>query len=234
MSENLNRYLNRYYKAVTNSNQKDGNNEEVVFCNGVNGEKLCVKTVTGNVYMIQVSSLKQVLPTPTPNIKFKVGASVEFVYDYHPLAGESTTFGKIISCDVFFNNVTYSIQNFKDEMIKSYAEKAIRRVASLKTPTYSLNQKVGVVTVPAHNQFTDDIIENATIVQINPDFLQVTYSVRLDSGSTLSVKEYMIRKPLPPPRTSSQSRLDEQKFLRAEEERLIAQLAQIRMRLKNY
>ena len=223
----MSQYLNRYFSAVTSSNWKDGDYEEIVYCYGVKDGNLEVHTKNNTHHKLPITSIKKVLSPPNPVISFPIGSTVEYVYDYHWKDGEYTTFGVVTAHDSFYNDVTYTIKNYKDGMIKSYSASNVKRIATLSTPKYSLNQRVGVVTVFAANQFTDDIVENATIVAINPEFTKVTYTVKLDSGSTINVEEYAIRKPVPPPKTQKQ-------YLQDEEMRLMQQLEAVRQRMMRY
>ena len=228
----MSQYINKYYIAVTSSNWKDGDNEEIVFCHKMCNGNLCIRTYDGKEYSPPLSMIKRVLPNPAPVIAYPVGSNVEFEYDYHWKDGEYTTFGKIVSYHTFYNQVTYTIQNLKDNSIKEYDSLKIKRIVILKVPKYKIDQHVSVVTVYAQHQLADDIRENGYIIDVNPGFDRVIYTVKLDSGATKVVEEYSIGKALPPPKTPEQQRDDDAKYLRDEEERLMRQLEAVRARMK--
>lgn len=228
----MSQYINRYFIAVTSSNWKDGDYEETVLCDRMYNGNLCVHSKSGKEYIIPLSALKKVLPNPNPVITFPVGSNVEFVYDYHQIDGEYTTFGKIVSYRTFYNDVTYSIQNLKDNTIKEYYAYNVKKHVQLKVPKYAMDQRVSVVTVYAQHQLADDIRENGYIISVNLGFAETTYTVKLDSGATIVVKEYSVGKAIPPPKTPQQQRDDDAKYLRDEEERLMRQLEAVRARMK--
>jgi hypothetical protein len=196
------------------------------------GGNLNVRTKFGKVYTLPLSAIKKVLPTPVPVIAYPIGSNVEFEYEYHQLGGSYTTFGKIVSYRAFNNDVTYSIQNFKDNSVKEYSARDVKRHAQLKAPKYAKGQLVSVVTVYAQHQLADDIRENGIITAITPGFDKTTYTVKLDSGATKVVEEYSIGKALPPPKTHQQQREDDATYLREEEIRLLQQLEFVRTRMQ--
>lgn len=225
-------YINKYFTAVTSTNWRDGDYEETVYCYGMTGGNLNVRTKNGKEYVLPLSAFKKVLPTPAPVIAYPIGSNVEFQYDYHQIDGSYTTFGKIVSYRTFNNDVTYSIQNFKDNSVKEYCARDVKRHAQLKAPKYVKGQMVSVVTVYAQHQFDDNIRENGIITVVTPGFDKITYTVKLDSGATKVVEEYSIGKALPPPKTPQQQRADDAKYLREEEERLMRQLEAVRVRMQ--
>ena len=228
----MSQYLNRYYTAVTSTHWKDGEYDETVYCHGMTGGNLNVRNKGGREIVIPLSAIKQVLPNPAPVILYPVGSNVEFEYDYHQIDGGYTTFGKIISYRTFYNDVTYSVLNFKDNSVKEYAAYDIKRLANLKMPKYATGQCISVVTVYAQHQLADDIRENGIITTVTPGFDKTTYTVKLDSGATKVVEEYSIGKVLPPPKTPQQQRVDYAKFLHEEEERLMRQLEKVRAEMQ--
>lgn len=227
----MSQYINKYFNAVT-STCYQGDYEETVFCHGMSNGNLNVRAKGGSEYKLPLSAIKQVLPNPAPVIAYPIGSNVEFVYDYHWHDGEYTTFGKIMSYRTFYNDVTYSVQNFKDNSVKEYSARDIKRIANTKMPKYAKDQCISVVTVYAQHQLADDIRENGIIIAVTPGFDKVTYTVKLDSGATKVVEEYSIGKALPPPKTPQQQRADEAKYLRDEEARLMLQLEAVRARMQ--
>lgn len=226
-------YLNRYFKAVTSTNWKDGDYEEIVYCYDCADGNLKVLTKSGKDMSLPISAMKQVLPNPTPKIDFPVGYNVEYVYDYHWKDGEYTSFGKIMSIRVFYNDVTYDIHSIKDNSVKSYPAYNVKQIANLKNPRYAIGHHISIITVPAQNQFVDDIRENGVITAVNPEFTKVTYVVKLDSGATMCVEEYSIGKAIPQPKGVYPQQIpeDDEKYLKLEEERLMQQLQAIRARM---
>lgn len=228
----MSQYLNRYYNAITSTHWKDGEYEETVYCYGMTGGNLNVRTKHEKVYTIPLSAIKKVLPNPAPVIAYPIGSNVEFEYDYHQIDGSYTTFGKIVSCRTFYNDVTYSILNFTDNSVKEYSARDVKRHATLKDPKYAKGQLVSVTTVYAQYPLDDNIQENGIITDVTPGFLNTCYTVKLDSGVTKVVKEYSIQKVLPPPKTPQQQREDDAKYLREEEIRLLQQLEFVRTRMQ--
>lgn len=228
----MSQYLNRYLNAITFTNTKDGDYVETVFCHSFNNDKIHVYNKNKKEYILPFSAIITVYPEPNPNIKFPIGTNVKYIYEYHWKDGEYTTFGKIVSYQTFNNDVSYLIQNFKNNSITKYDESYVIEFAYLQKPKYAVNQYVGVITTYRQHYLSDDIIENATILSVKPDFTKVEYSVKLDSGKTMTIEEYSIRNPIPPPKTQDKIRSDENKFLKDEEARLIQQLEHVRYRLK--
>jgi hypothetical protein len=224
--------LNKYFIAVTSTNWRDGDYEETVYCYGMTDGNLNVRTKYGKVYTLPLSKIKVVLPTPVPIITYPIGSNVEFEYDYHQIDGSYTTFGKIVSCNTFYNDVTYSIQSFKDSSVKEYSARDVKRHVQLKAPKYVKGQSVSVVTVYAEHQLADEIRENGIITVVTPGFDKITYTVKLNSGATKVVEEYSIGKALPPPKTPQQQREDDAKYLREEEIRLLQQIEFVRTRMQ--
>jgi len=228
----MSQYLNRYLIAITSKNSKDGDYVETVFCHSCNNDKIFVYNKNKKEYILPYSSIKMVCAEPKPNIKFPIGTNVKYIYEYHWKDGEYTTFGKIVSYQTFNNDVCYSIQNLKNNSITEYDASSVIEFAYLQKPKYAVNQYVGVITAYRQHYLSDDVIENATILSVKPDFTKVEYSVKLDSGKIMTIEEYSIRNPIPPPKTPEQIRSDEKKFLKDEEARLIQQLEYVRSRMK--
>jgi len=216
--------------VVTSTNCHDGDYVETVFCYGITGGNLQVRSKGGREYTLSLHAIKSVLPNPMPVIPYPIGSNVEFVYDYHWKDGEYTTFGKIVSHRLFYNDVTYSIQNFKDNSIKEFSASKIKRHAHLKAPKYVKDQRISVVTVYAQHQLADNIRENGVITTVTPEFDKITYTVKLDSGATKVVAEYSIGEAIPP--KTPQQRQDDAKYLRDEEARLLRQLEEVRARMQ--
>ena len=227
----MSNFIKNYLTAVTFRNWRDGDYEETVYCDGMTGDKLNVHTKNKTKYNLPLSDIKRVLPKPTPVISFPVGSNVEFEYASHQIDGAYTTFGKIVNVSTFYNDVTYSIKNLKDNTIKEYDAYKVKRIVELKASKYVKNQTVSVVTVYG-NQFIDDIRENGTIIEVNPGFDKITYTVKLNSGATKVVEEYSIGKALPPPKTAEQIRAADKQYLHDEEQRLMQQLEAVRSRMK--
>lgn len=228
----MSQYLDQYYNAITSSHWKDGDYEEIVFCYDYRNGNFHVRNRGGKEFIIPLSAMKSTLPNPTPVITYPIGSNVEFIYDYHWKDGEYTTFGKIVGYRTFYNDVTYSIKNFKDNSVKEYSERNVKGRAQLKSPKYSKDQCVSVVTVYAQHQLADDIRENGIITTVTLGFDKVTYTVKLDSGATKVVEEYSIGKALPPPKTPQQQHVDTAKYLREEEIRLLQQLEAVRAQIQ--
>lgn len=224
--------IGKYMKIVTYSSVKDGDYEEIVYCYGMSGGNLNVRTKNGKEYIININSNIYFLPNPTPVILYPIGTNVEFAYDYNWHDGEYTTYGKIVSFQIFYNEVLYSILNFKDNSVKEYTVNNIKRIAHFKVPLYKKGQYVSVVTKPREHQLADDIIENSIIVDVVPDFDKIKYTVKLDSGATMIVEEYSIGKALPPPKTPQQQRYENEKYLQNEEARLLQQLEAVCNQMK--
>lgn len=227
----MSQYINKYYNAVTSTSWRDGVYDEIVFCFGMTNGNLNVRNKIGREFVLQISAIKAVLPNPAPVIAYPIGSNVEFEYDYHQIDGGYTTFGRIMSYRTFYNDVSYFVQNFKDNSVKEYAAYDIKRIANMKMPKYATGQRISVVTVYAQHQLADDIRENGIITSVTLGFDKVTYTVKLDSGATNVVEEYAVGKALPPPRTPQQQRDDDVEYLRYEEARLMQQLEAVRTRM---
>jgi len=230
----MSEYINKYFLAVTSTSWKDGDYEEIVYCYATCDKSLTVRNRNKITLFLSVAAIKRVMPRASPIIKFAIGSDVEFVYNYHQMGGDTTLFGKIMGYDTFYNDVTYSIYNYTDGKTCTYYASAIKCLAVKPEPKYAKNQYVGVVTIPAMHQLADDLVENATIISINIDFAKITYDVQLDSNNKMTVAEYSIRKPIPPPKTDAQIKMEDEEYLCKEELRLMQQLEEVRDRLKKY
>ena len=214
-------YINRYYQAETSFTQKDGPHVEIVYCDAFVDNKLHVYNKNRQQYLISISDIKQILPNLNPPKYFPDYSTVEYYHIYHQLDGACATFGKIISHNLFYNDITYIIENFETKQTETVRHNDIVRIATLKSPKYSVGEYVSVVTVYSKNQFIDDIRENCTILSLKCDYTKVIYTVKTDSGLILNVQEYSISTPIPPPKTHNE--------IEYEEERLMKELEKIRL-----
>ena len=96
----MSHYIGKYLKAVTSTSYQ-GDYIDTVYCDNYQNDKLRVHSKI-NEYLIPLTAVKEILPSPKPIVKYLVGSVVEFVYDYHQLAGESLANGEIISHKIFY------------------------------------------------------------------------------------------------------------------------------------
>jgi hypothetical protein len=224
----MSKYIQKYINAVTYYTPYGGETE-TVFCVRFENGLYVVQNKFLHEYKITESAIKEILPSPKPDIKYPVGSIVEYIIDFHQLAGETLSFGKIIGYKIFYNDVEYTIQNLNGAPEKLYSKSYIKRIATKKVPKYVVNQRVQVITQYACHPMADNTVKIGMIISIFADYNQVKYSIRFDSGEEKEVNESDVSPYVPAPKVVQQT--SGREWLFAEEQRLLQELQNVRQRL---
>ncbi len=196
------------------------------------GTKFVVRSNTGREYTVEISDIRNLINI-TETQKYKVGDKVEAVVDYHWKDGEQYDFGQITGVTQFGNDVDYTVYIFKKNKTLTICQKNIRRIASLYKAKFSQNQRVGVKHCDGHPYYYDEYIKNGTITYVDAGYNYVAYSVKYDDGtSETMVSEYSITTPAVI-KTDVEKKQDYTDYLKSEEQRLLQQLANVRLQMRH-
>jgi len=221
--------IGHYCRAKTGYNWKDGEEESVGKIIRQDGIKYIIRTKTGKEYSIEISDIRELINV-SPNQQYQVGDLVQCVVDYHWKDGEYYDFCRIQSVNIFCNDIDYQVEILKSKKTITVQQSSIKKRVELMKAKYALNQCVGVKHLNGHPYYCDETIKNATVISVNPWYDRVTYTVRYDEGTFETVGEYSITQPLVI-KTPEQVAQEYSQYLKAEEQRLLSQLENVRRQM---
>ena len=222
--------IGNFANVVIDYHQRDGEILIIAKILRQEGRKFIVSSKDGREYSIEISNIKNLIQI-TNYQKFEINAEVEVVVDYHQMAGESCDFARIISVNQFANDVNYQIQIIRSGKLMMISQASIKRQVKKFNAKYQIGQKIGVEHCDGHPYYYDTYIKNGTIISVSEWYDGVKYSVCYDDGKQETVSENSITKPAQI-KTQAESDADYNQYLKQEEARLLAQLANVRGQLR--
>ena len=226
----MSQLVGHFANVITGHNWRDGDEIIIAKIMRQEGQKFIVRTKHGKEYNVVISDIKELVNVTTRQ-KFSVGDLVNAEVDYHQLGGPVEDFCEILSVSCFANDVDYNVRVLKTGKTMTLAQSYIRERVQLKTPKYSLNQRIGVKHCDGHPYYYDEYVKNATIISVDPWYDQVKYTIRYDDGKVETRNDYSFTAPAIV-KTPAQKEMDYTKFLQSEEQRLLSQLENIRAQMR--
>jgi len=182
----MSQLVGHFANVLVGHNWRDGDEIIIAKIMRQEGQKFIVRAKHGKEYNVVISDIKE-LVNVTARQKFSVGDEVNAEIDYHPLGGPVDDFCEILSVSCFANDVDYTVRVLKTGKTITLAQSHIKEHVYLKTPKYSLNQRIGVKHCDGHPYYYDEYIKNATIISVDPWYDQVNYIIRYDDGKSRHV-----------------------------------------------
>jgi hypothetical protein len=230
-SSSESKMIGHYCRAKTGYNWKDGDEESVGKIIRHDGISYVIRTKSGREYSIQISDIRELINVHAIQ-QYQVGDTIECIVDYHWKDGEYYDFCRILSVSIFCNDIDYQVEILKSKKTISVTQSSIKKRVELMKPKYSLNQYVGVKHSNGHPYYYDETIKNGKIIAINPWYDRISYTVCYEDGTTSSEEEYSITQPLIV-KTPAQVAQEHSEYLKAEEQRLLYQLENVRRQMRH-
>jgi hypothetical protein len=226
----MSQLVGHFANVLVGHNWRDGDEIIIAKIMRQEGQKFIVRAKHGKEYNVVISDIKE-LVNVTARQKFSVGDEVNAEIDYHPLGGPVDDFCEILSVSCFANDVDYTVRVLKTGKTITLAQSHIKEHVYLKTPKYSLNQRIGVKHCDGHPYYYDEYIKNATIISVDPWYDQVNYIIRYDDGKVETRSDYSFTAPAVV-KTPAQKEREYTQFLQSEEQRLLSQLENVRAQMR--
>jgi hypothetical protein len=198
------------------------------YCLSFNNGSYTVRNKFGKEFKASIKQIEKVIDI-TVQQKYQIGDIVEAQTEYNQYGGEwITEYCEVISVKNFANDFDYVITNVKSYKIYDVTQQRILKNVTLLQAKYKIGMYVGVKHYEGPQWDTTTVVKNGNILNVNCGYDYVTYSIKYDTGEIDYVSEYNIISPVIK-KTKENIELDNNEFLRNEEQRLLQQLEMVRV-----
>jgi hypothetical protein len=198
------------------------------YCISFNNGVYTVRNKFGNEFKASINQIEKIIDI-TVQQKYRIGDIVQAETEYYQMGGDwGTEYCEVISIKNFANDFDYVIKNVKSDKIYDVTQQRILKNVTLLQAKYKIGMYVGVKHYEGPQWDTMTVIKNGTIVDVKCGYDCITYSIKYDTNEFDScVGEHLICAPVIK-KTKENVILDNNEFLRKEEQRLLSQLEMVR------
>jgi hypothetical protein len=224
--------IGRYVSVKTGYNWHDGDEyTDCLIVRKTDDGKLIARAFFEKEYIVKESDIRYFINV-TETQKYFLGDEVTASV-YSGYGGDLDYFCTIIGVKSFGNRIEYKLRIINSEEILTVDQNSIKSKVRKYIPTFKFGQLIGVEIHDTHPYSQPTHIKYGTITAVKPDFNNVFYTVKFDDGTVeSSVSEELIRNPVTV-KTAAQKEKERKEYLKAEEQRLLQQLENVRLQMRN-
>lgn len=197
------------------------------YCLSFNNGVYTVRNKFGKVFKASINQIDKVIDI-TVYQKYRIGDIVQAKVEYCQKDGDwYTEYCEVISIKNFANDIDYVIKSMDSNKTYNITQQGIIKKVTLLQAKYKIGTYIGVKHYEGPQWDMTTVVKNGKIVDVNCWYDRVTYTIKYDTSKTELVNEDRIVTP-EVKKTNEQIVLDNNEFLRNEEQRLLQQLEMVR------